>query len=382
MNDLAKKQAAYVASYLNGLRGIAALLVVFSHWRNAFFVDYAQIAHPNPIWAVVYLICGLGHQAVIIFFVLSGYLVGGACLRQVKSQRWSWTNYGLDRLTRLYTVLIPGLILGAIWDGIGLHFFGDSQFYTGNTNIAIIQGSTSEGYNLATFFGNLFFLQGILVKNFGSNNPLWSLSYEFWYYVLFPLLVLPFYTKRMIPRILSLAAALILLMFVGQTIALYAGIWLLGALVYLLSGAGVGEGIVSRVSVPLAAFAFAAILVVIKVFHWNSFLADLSLSIIVAGLIYSVVNFRPKALPKPLAWMADRLAESSYTLYVLHYPLIMLIAAATVQGRWQPGDYLATGKAALILLVILVYARIAYICFEARTSAIRARLKIKSVMTG
>ena len=35
--------------------------------------------------------------------------------------------------------------------------------------------------------GNLFFLQTIFVPPFGSNAPLWSLSFEFWYYLLFPL---------------------------------------------------------------------------------------------------------------------------------------------------------------------------------------------------
>ena len=40
----------------------------------------------------------------------------------------------------------------------------------------------------ATFWGNLVFLQTILVPTYGTNALLWSLANEFWYYMLFPLL--------------------------------------------------------------------------------------------------------------------------------------------------------------------------------------------------
>jgi peptidoglycan/LPS O-acetylase OafA/YrhL len=36
--------------------------------------------------------------------------------------------------------------------------------------------------------GNLVFLQAILVPTWGSNGPLWSLAFEFWFYIWFPTL--------------------------------------------------------------------------------------------------------------------------------------------------------------------------------------------------
>jgi len=87
--------------HLDALRGFAALSVLLNHWRDALFVDYPRLAHHNPLTAVAYLVAGLGHQWVIVFFVLSGYLVGGSVLRSVSAGRWSWRSYLLARLTRL-----------------------------------------------------------------------------------------------------------------------------------------------------------------------------------------------------------------------------------------------------------------------------------------
>lgn len=67
--------------HLDALRGIAAVGVCLNHVRDIFFRDYSQLSHHNPLLALAYLATGLGHQWVIIFFVLSGYLVGGSALR-------------------------------------------------------------------------------------------------------------------------------------------------------------------------------------------------------------------------------------------------------------------------------------------------------------
>ena len=82
------------------------------------------------------------------------------------------------------------------------------------------------------FSGNFFFLQSIVSPVFGSNGPLWSLSYEFWYYIIFPALILATAAWAGIrSRILYAGLALLLLWFVGPQIRLYFLIWLAGVLV-------------------------------------------------------------------------------------------------------------------------------------------------------
>ena len=107
----------------------------------------------------------------MMFFALSGYLVGGSALRALGKRRWSWGNYLLNRATRLYVALIPALILTAILD-----------------HLARTHGGMNMGYapqSMKDFWGSVFFLQGISTQPYGSDGPLWSLSYEFWFYILF-----------------------------------------------------------------------------------------------------------------------------------------------------------------------------------------------------
>jgi len=176
------------SDHLDMVRGAAALAVMLTHLRFLFFVDLGDAQNSNPLIKLVYFVSGFGHYAVMAFFVLSGFLVGGSVLRARMDGEFNWGLYATNRLTRLWIVLIPALLLGAIWDHLGLHLFGTSGVY------GRLPGVTSLAPRLSAsvMLGNMFFLQGITTVTYGSNGPLWSLSYEFWYYVLFPLIVLAY----------------------------------------------------------------------------------------------------------------------------------------------------------------------------------------------
>ena len=80
-----------------------------------------------------------------------------------------------------------------------------------------------------TLLGNGAFMQDILVSTFGTNSPLWSLSNEFWYYVLFGLLATA--AIRTAPRWLRLAMAvlaIVVVWFAGFVIMSLAPLWFLG----------------------------------------------------------------------------------------------------------------------------------------------------------
>lgn len=68
---------------LDLLRGLAALLVLLGHWRNLLFIDYPQLTAHKAMLAVPYILSSAGHQAVVIFFVLSGYLISGSVFRSL-----------------------------------------------------------------------------------------------------------------------------------------------------------------------------------------------------------------------------------------------------------------------------------------------------------
>ena len=141
----------------------------------------------------LYFLTGFGHQAVMVFFVLSGFLISSSILRSLSAGTWSWSGYAISRATRLYVVLIPGLLFGLLWDVLGKSLFASTGLYTqplGSFGGLVVQDALTAG----NFFGTLFFLQTIVCSSFGSNGPLWSIANEFWYYVLFPLGLLAGYS--------------------------------------------------------------------------------------------------------------------------------------------------------------------------------------------
>src|SRR5665647_3965432 len=99
--------------YLDLARFIAALLVALSHLRGFVFVDFYSIDHPSLVWSAFYFATGFGHQAVMAFFVLSGFLVGGTVVSGAEAAQWSWSDYAITRMTRLWIVLHPALVLTA-----------------------------------------------------------------------------------------------------------------------------------------------------------------------------------------------------------------------------------------------------------------------------
>ena len=184
--------------HLNAIRGAAALVVLLGHTRSLFFSslsgtgDLSNAAHDLGRGATSRLgLVTMGNEAVIVFFVLSGYLVGGSAIRDLKNGTWSWKRYLIQRLTRLWIVLLPALLFGVAVDHSGLRMFaGTHSVYTGPPGLCVVPCNVADRVTPAVVAGNAVFLQTIIVDTAGSNNALWSLANEFWYYLAFPLSLL------------------------------------------------------------------------------------------------------------------------------------------------------------------------------------------------
>ena len=72
-----------LSNTLNFLRWLSALMVVIGHLRSFLFVEYNLVENKTVFIKLFYFITGFGHQAVIVFFVISGYLVGGGSVEKV-----------------------------------------------------------------------------------------------------------------------------------------------------------------------------------------------------------------------------------------------------------------------------------------------------------
>jgi peptidoglycan/LPS O-acetylase OafA/YrhL len=136
---------------IEALRGYAALFVV---WHHA--TSYLNLLDPRFTPTGILSYAPSGHFCVLIFFILSGYVIG-ISNKLPLSWTTSWT-YLKKRLVRLYPIYIMTLLF-ALW--------------LSNTVLSV-----------PTLVGNVALLQGLWVRC-DMNPPGWSLHYEMLYYLLF-----------------------------------------------------------------------------------------------------------------------------------------------------------------------------------------------------
>jgi peptidoglycan/LPS O-acetylase OafA/YrhL len=361
---------------LNALRVAAAILVTVSHAKKFLFFD-----SPSPHTLVnraLYTVLDLGHPAVIVFFVLSGYWVGGSVIRAAQQRRFSWLSYGVNRLSRLWLVLIPAVLVTAAADGIGLHYFTHTSLIQGWSGYYSLPRDLRAVFTLPVALGNLVFLQGIRTPTFGTNGPLWSLADEFWFYTLFPLLLLAARFDVPISRRMAFAAiAAGTVILVGETVVLYFTLWLLGALVAHKRHAI--DRLVSRLSsgrelaLRLGLIGVVAATMLMDAKH-PGFGSDVLVALGSASLIMILLIDRPWGRLNVPVRLFSRYAHSSYSLYAIHFPLLVLIAAAIAPDharRWLPTTphlLALAGIVAGVMVVSWVFARFT----EHHTDAVRA----------
>lgn len=364
--------------HLDALRGFAAFSVLISHWRDAFFADNPPLRVHNPLAAAAYIFAELGHQWVIVFFVMSGYLVGGSVLRAVESGRWTWRGYLLRRLIRLYVVLVPALLLGGVIDWAGIHMAGTEVVYSGQSGMYSLNFDVGSNLTLPTLVGNALFLQGVAlpgarskkVPDFGSNGPLWSLSNEFWYYLAFPLLTLLLAKCRDYwSRVFYLLGLVAWGVFVGPAIMLLGIPWLLGALIRYLPAFQVRQPFTRGLAIISALVLVGGGLVWSRASAYTG-LTDMVLGVLVTFLIWVTLNCATAPLPSMYERIAKRSARSSYTLYLVHLPLLVFLKASLHLPRAAPSWHVCLVSLGL-LAVVLVYAQIVYEVFEKNTDRVR-----------
>ena len=347
------------------LRGLAALEVVAAHLRGQLYPSLRAVEDPTLWYQALAFFTGFAHLAVVVFFVLSGWLVGGSLLNKLDQPR-ALLSYAIDRLTRMWIVLIPAFVLTLV---IGT--------FTDGVDSSRVSYSPANEYSVAAFVGNLFGLQGMAVPRFGGNYSLWSLANEMWYYALFPLLVLPFVGKSRAARHTSAVLALVVASQLSFQIVLYFLIWLLGA---VCSRVQVDAGRTTRwalVGVLLGMAVCFRLFGSTDVLVPESFAQDLVFSVVLL-LVLSSLQFpaQPRlAGTRVAAAVGACLSPFSFTLYVVHFPLLDLLRHLHAGGALSPDDPASLLVFAAMLVLILVLAWLFHLPFEAQTYRLRRFIK-------
>lgn len=332
-----------ISLYLDLLRFLAALVVFVQHFAWHHFSG-----------GLFWQIGPYGAQAVIVFFVLSGYVIGYVTDRPGSTAR----DYALDRAARIYSVALPALLLTFVLDEVGRHL--RPELYVGGWI------NTSEPIFSQILTNGLFLNQVWFIKTHpGSNVPWWSMGYEVWYYVAFGFWVF-------LPRLWGVLAALAVMVAIGPRVAAMFLVWLAGVGVYHLNARGRprsrAAGIALFVGAPLLWAGFEAWLQTSGLRDsrplsdhgwtlWQDGMVGLAVAAHLLGMNAAAPAIGRLLVPCEAAirWLAGR----SFTLYLMQVPVLqfLLVLSPWPGSSWMGRLLIVCGTLAIVALLAEVTER-------------------------
>lgn len=348
-----------VSYKVNIARAMAALFVMLVHIRTSIFLPYKELspASANLVNYALFFITRIGHECVLVFFVLSGFLVGGQAVAEHFKGGFNVKRYFINRCSRMWAVVIPALLLG---------WFVDAQ-------TLMLDHSLDFGYKLTVpiFLGNVFFTQTILVPAFGSNVPLWSLAYEFWYYLMFPLYF--FLCVGNIPKALKVVLLVVvsaaLCHFLPEMMKLFP-LWLFGIFIRFIPPVNFLKG-------KYAGYVLFFILILSIAYsaYAETLLANYLMGVVFSANILCWMN-QGGGLNKGLfSAVIDGLAKFSFTLYAIHYFILYYIVTLLQKRgyalRYHDANFANWLLCAGIAIIMLAISYLFYWLFEKRTFVLR-----------
>ena len=346
---------------LDGLRGVAALLVICYHIFEGFATSPLD-QHFNH-----------GYMAVDFFFILSGFVIGYAY-----DDRWKTTltlkGFFKRRLVRLHPMVIMGALLGAVsyciqgsvkWDGTQVPF--TMVLIALLLNLFLLPVVPGTGADVR---GNN--------EMYPLNGPSWSLFFEYIGNILYALFIRKFSTRAL--TVLVIAAAAGLASFGISNLSGYGHLgvgWsmidynLLGGFLRLMFSFSVGL-LMSRIFKPAkvkgAFWICSAVLAVLfTVPHlggadrlWINGLYESVCAIMIFPALVRL-GASGKTTDKVTSTVCKFLGDISYPLYVVHYPLMYLF----YWWLWSGEEKIPFSQAWPVAVVVIIASIIlAYLCLR------------------
>jgi peptidoglycan/LPS O-acetylase OafA/YrhL len=345
---------------IDAMRGFAALLVAYFHCRQVAWVGmesfHRTVGHAlgfSSIAAYLTFPIAWGSAGVPIFFVISGYCIhrGGALrLAQNPVYRLDTVNFWARRFARIYPVLLAALLLTFALDWFSF------QLPPVNHKLREI--------GLQAFLVNLFSLQGVAGKTYGSNGALWTLSLEVQFYVIYPLL---FALRRRIGMtpvlalvaLVNIVSALVLERHDLQFFTSYWFSWTLGA--WIADARAQTGAAVSLDKRPASNWLYAVatgfVVLGCIAFHFGQYGAFQFWALGFAFYLYKALD-RQRAVDTPIARVLSRFGDFSFSLYLIHLPIFVLLSSLLYRSALQLSIWPSFGFMLVAVPVAYVFYRL------------------------
>lgn len=351
MNLTGKPISQKSSVFLNLIRFVSCEFVVVGHFLTRY----------QPVTAETSLRLGrtLGGAAVLLFFFLSGLLIACSLYNKIGNPEYRFRNYFVDRFSRIYSGLLPALLLGTIITLViyisNYAYFVDlcSMQSTPSAFTFVMTLGMLENFPVS-FFKSIFSVFGLSfpfpeITPFGFNGILWTLVILWWIYMAFGWIVfgsIGFIRKQENRKrykvIFFIVAAFLILLLMGiyQENSSLVTIWFLGALMMLaITSKTINIKIKNNLATLLLGVLFILSLVSVlygmySTFAWTDQYYGLGLGLLLSTcvsigvLFFNTEGFKPISrliLNKHVAGLITMGASFSYTLFVTHYPIIILL---------------------------------------------------------
>lgn len=313
------------AVYLDGVRAIAANLVVVSH-VNLLFLNNAYSFKGGSI-------------AVVIFFLLSGFLITWTA-RAKTPDTAGLARFTADRIARIATPYVPVLLMVAM------------------LNAAAISGTYGEpgqNHGWMALVGNLFFLQdypafqaleiaGVelpwRIRPYQAAEPFWTVAVEFWIYLAFGLFyfVLIMGARARSSAVLLMTASSVPVIFwhlgggAGKCLSL---VWCLGSVAAIVVQAAVQRLSLSalrRLGGLCALLSLVAMGARIKKYGFQDY--DFQIACLMGIALFGglLLLWNPSSKSTLPGSIIKFFASYSYSLYLIHNVVIVLF----LEHAWLP----------------------------------------------
>lgn len=340
---------------LDGLRGIAILMVILFHYFTGFYVfDF-------------------GWSGVDLFFILSGYLLSGRIIPFLDDKKIIWKFY-LNRILRIIPLYFSFLIVFYL----GYYFLASNE----------TQNFSEQLNNPVAFFGFVCNWLFILFFNPSQHqlSHLWSLAVEEQFYLLFPIYVLIIKHQKKLLQCTILAIALIavsrcLHMMIYSEMNVLKIYWnsfyrmdsfLFGVLIYLLNNIGFFNKFYKSIPYILI---ITTIAILVGGFYENTFRVNyffVTIGFTLNAIVYGCVliftlnennNFLKRIMSNKLLVFFGKI---SFGLYIFHWPIYLTMFSATNLFAKKLGFNLSTQHIQLlnIMFSFLSVTIISFLSFK------------------
>jgi len=341
--------------YLDLLRILSAFYVFIYHVGSET-IGGNLVFSTQSISSKVGLLYLSAHYFVIVFFVLSGFLITMSANRKGTTLKSFFTA----RLGRLYSVLIPSLLFSLF-----------TAFILIKTKIFPSEIIHNYSQLLPRIFLNISFMaqSWSLCASPPLNNPFWSVMYEFLYY----LIIASFFLVKGNTKYIYI---LFVFLIAGLKVMLLFPCWLMGSLLFILFSKGIrlnygfslGIFILSTfiilliitgyTTIPFTKQPSECLFLGKSIFYSWNFIADFIFSSLIALNIFSFFHFSNTLLPyingnkfSYFERMIKLISNCTYTLYLFHLPLLFLFSSILPYNRTNPYHQLSL----IILVIVLTY---------------------------